>query len=90
MLCICYLAHVIMYWTRNVNVYIICRIVAGGFDTVQYLSQAVIADITNIRERPKYLAQLESMINTSQTIGPLLAGVLSKYHLYLPLYLCME
>lgn len=90
MLCICYLAHVIMYWTRDVNVYIICRIVAGGFDTVQYLSQAVIADITNIRERPKYLAQLESMINTSQTIGPLLAGVLSKYHLYLPLYLCLD
>ena len=79
------LAHIIMYRTRSVNVYIICRVVAGGFDTVQYLSQAVIADITNTRERPKYLAQLESMNNTAQTVGPLLAGVLSNYHLYLPL-----
>ena len=79
------LAHIIMYWTRSVNVYIICRVVAGGFDTVQYLSQAVIADITTTRDRPKYLAQLESMNNTAQTVGPLLAGVLSNYHLYLPL-----
>lgn len=50
------------------------------------LGQAYIADITTLRDRPKYLAQFESMVNFTQCVGPLIAGVLSKFNLYLPLY----
>lgn len=79
-------AHVVMFWTRNITVYLVSRIVAGLFDTVQYLSQAVIADITTNRDRAKYLAQLESVVNVSQMMGPLLGGVLSSFNLYIPLF----
>lgn len=58
-----------MFWTRNITVYLVSRIVAGLFDTVQYLSQAVIADITTNRDRAKYLAQLESVVNVSQMMA---------------------
>ena len=75
-----------MFWTRNITVYLVSRIVAGLFDTVQYLSQAVIADITTKRDRAKYLAQLESVVNVSQMMGPLLGGVLSSFNLYIPLF----
>ena len=71
---------------RNITVYLVSRIVAGLFDTVQYLSQAVIADITTNRDRAKYLAQLESVVNVSQMMGPLLGGVLSSFNLYIPLF----
>ncbi|KAK8812729.1 hypothetical protein WA538_004586 [Blastocystis sp. DL] len=80
-------SHVVMFWTRNITVYLVSRIVAGLFDTVQYLSQAVIADITTNRDRAKYLAQLESVVNVSQMMGPLLGGVLSSFNLYIPLWL---
>lgn len=75
-----------MFWTRNITVYLVSRVVAGLFDTVQYLSQAVIADITTSRDRAKYLAQLESVVNVSQMMGPLLGGVLSSFNLYIPLF----
>ena len=49
------------------------------------LGQTYMADITTIRERPRYLAQLESVSNTTQCVGPLIAAILSKFSLYLPL-----
>ncbi|KAM7452659.1 hypothetical protein BLSTO_06603 [Blastocystis sp. subtype 1] len=44
------------------------------------------ADITPLKERPRFLAQLESVINITQCVGPLIAAVLSKIHLYVPLW----
>ena len=63
-----------------------CRVITGFFDNMIKLGQAYIADITTLRDRPKYLAQFESMVNFTQCVGPLIAGVLSKFNLYLPLY----
>ena len=80
------IAHVVMYWTRDVKVYIICRFVAGTFDTIQYLTQAIIADITTLNERPRFLTDLESKVNIAQAIGPIIGGVLSNFNLYLAMY----
>lgn len=56
-------------------------------DNMVALGQAYMADITPLRERPRYFAQLESVINFTQCIGPLVGGILSKVDLYIPLYL---
>ena len=58
---------------------------AGLMDNMIALGQAYMADITTLRERSRYFAQLESEINITQCVGPLLAGVLSKITLYIPL-----
>ena len=71
--------------TSNMNVFIIFRSLTGVFDNLISLSQAYMADITPLKERPRYLAQLESVINITQCIGPLIAAILSKIHLYVPL-----
>lgn len=72
--------------TKNMNYYLIIRVATGLFDNMINLGQAYMADITTLRDRPKYLAQFESMVNLTQTVGPLIAGVLSNINLYLPLY----
>lgn len=59
----------------------------GLMDNMVALGQAYMADITPLRERPRYFAQLESVINFTQCIGPLVGGILSKVDLYIPLYL---
>lgn len=59
----------------------------GLMDNTVALGQAYMADITSLRERPRYFAQLESVINFTQCIGPLVGGILSKVDLYIPLYL---
>ena len=56
-------------------------------DNTVALGQAYMADITPLRERPRYFAQLESVMNFTQCIGPLVGGILSKVDLYIPLYL---
>ena len=86
--CIPYsLGSAMSFITKNINHYLIIRVITGLFDNMINLGQAYMADITTLRERPKYLAQFESMVNLTQTIGPLIAGVLSNINLYLPLYL---
>ena len=68
------------------KVYIICRFVAGTFDTIQFLTQAIIADITTLNERPRFLTDLESKVNIAQTIGPIIGGILSNFHIYIAMY----
>ena len=63
------------------NFFIIFRSLTGVFDNLISLSQAYMADITPLKERPRYLAQLESVINIAQCVGPLIAAILSKIHL---------
>ena len=77
---------ILCFTTKNINLYLIYRVITGVFDNMINLGQAYMADITSLRDRPKYLAQFESMVNLTQTVGPLIAGVLSNYSLYLPLY----
>ena len=67
------------------NFFIIFRSLTGVFDNLSSLSQAYMADITPLKERPRYLAQLESVVNITQCVGPLIAAILSKIHLYVPL-----
>lgn len=68
------------------NHFLIFRMITGIFDNLVPLGQTYMADITTIRERPTYLAQLESVQNITQCVGPLIAAVFSKINLYLPLY----
>ena len=75
-----------MYWTQDIKVYIVCRFVAGAFDTIQFLAQAVIADITKLDERPRSLTDLESKVNIAQSIGPIIGGLISQFHLYAAMY----
>lgn len=72
--------------TNNMNVFLVARSLTGVFDNLISLSQAYMADITPLRERSRYLAQLESVLNTTQCVGPLLSALLSKIHLYVPLF----
>ena len=67
-------------------VFIAARVATGLMDNTVALGQAYMADITPLRERPRYFAQLESVINFTQCIGPLVGGILSKVDLYIPLY----
>lgn len=77
---------VFCFMTKKINEYLIFRVITGLFDNMINLGQAYMADITSVRERPRHLAQFESMVNLTQCVGPLIAGVLSKISLYLPLY----
>ena len=67
-------------------VFIAARVATGLMDNMVALGQAYMADITPLRERPRYFAQLESVFNFTQCIGPLVGGILSKVDLYIPLY----
>ena len=68
------------------KVYLICRFVAGAFDTIQFLTQAIIADITTLDKRSQFLTDLESKVNIAQTIGPVIGGIVSNFHLYFAMY----
>lgn len=59
--------------------------ITGLFDNMVNLGQTYMADITSLRERPYYLAQLESFVNITQCVGPLIGAVLSRIGLYIPL-----
>lgn len=67
--------------------YIACRFVAGAFDTIQFLAQAIIADITTLDERSRFLTDLESKVNIAQAIGPILGGLISRFNLYAAMYI---
>lgn len=69
------------------NTFLVFRMITGLFDNMINLGQAYMADITSLRERPRYLAQLESVSNITQCLGPLIAAVLSKLGLYIPLFM---
>ncbi|CBK24756.2 Tetracycline resistance protein [Blastocystis hominis] len=83
------LGSVVCYTTSNVYVFIAARVATGLMDNMVALGQAYMADITPLRERPRYFAQLESVMNFTQCIGPLVGGILSKVDLYIPLYLAI-
>ena len=66
-------------------VFIVARMFSGLVDNIIALGQAYMADVSTLRERSRYFAQLESVVNFTQCVGPLLAAVLSKIDLYIPL-----
>ena len=84
------------FTTTNPYTYIILRTISGLFDCVISITQAYfffiflhfryIADISNIKNRAACLARLESVMNSGQCIGPLIAGIISNWSVRIAMY----
>lgn len=64
----------------------IFRGLTGLFAGSGVVAQAVIADVTPIDERPRYLARLEAAVALSYVTGPALGGLLSLVFIRLPFF----